>query len=133
MHELEHESGLHITHHDIHANEGHGEPWLISYADMMTLLFGFFVLMYSYAIADNKAKETIKKEISQSMGGKYENPYENASKKILEQIKKENVADQVSVELTPDGVRMTSKGTFFSNRVQPFLVPLRRSFLVESL
>ncbi|MCX6127235.1 MAG: OmpA family protein [Proteobacteria bacterium] len=37
-----------------------GEPWLVSYADMMTLLFGFFVVMYSFAARDPKSEDCVK-------------------------------------------------------------------------
>ncbi len=49
------------------------EPWLVSYADMMTLLFGFFVLMYSFASAKEGTKqfEKIRKQLAEEFGGKY--------------------------------------------------------------
>jgi len=37
-----------------HAEEHDEEGWLVSYADMVTLLFGFFVIMYSMANLDEK-------------------------------------------------------------------------------
>ncbi len=57
-------------HHEIH-DDGHGakkhaaeheegEPWLVSYADLMTLLFGFFVVMYSFASKDPKNEECVR-------------------------------------------------------------------------
>ena len=45
-------------HHEEHAEEG--EPWLVSYADLMTLLFGFFVVMYSLAAKQPKAKDCVR-------------------------------------------------------------------------
>lgn len=41
-------------HHDDHEEEEHeeGEPWLMSYADMMTLLFCFFVIISSFGNYD---------------------------------------------------------------------------------
>ncbi len=39
-------------HHDIDEDHHEGEPWLVSYADMMTLLFCFFVIMTSFANFD---------------------------------------------------------------------------------
>jgi flagellar motor protein MotB len=58
--------------HPNHEEAEEGEPWLVSYADMMTLLFGFFVLMYSFAAA--KVDETsdewvkVKREVSAYFG-----------------------------------------------------------------
>ncbi|MEY3903296.1 MAG: Membrane MotB of proton-channel complex MotA/MotB [Pseudomonadota bacterium] len=50
-----------------------GEPWLVSYADMMTLLFGFFVLLYTFASAkvDSTAENwvKVKKELAAYFGG----------------------------------------------------------------
>lgn len=39
----------HAVHEEVHEGEG---PWIVSYADMMTLLFCFFVIMTSFANFD---------------------------------------------------------------------------------
>lgn len=44
--------------------------WLVSYADMMTLLFGFFVLMYSFSKVDEEKFEVVKKDLVKYFGGK---------------------------------------------------------------
>jgi chemotaxis protein MotB len=43
--------------------------WLVSYADMMTLLFGFFVLMYSFSRVDDKKFEIVRKDVARYFGG----------------------------------------------------------------
>ena len=43
--------------------------WLVSYADMMTLLFGFFVLMYSFSRVDPKKFEIVRKDVARYFGG----------------------------------------------------------------
>lgn len=57
-------------------DEEHSHPlahdesnWLVSYADMMTLLFGFFVLMYSMSRFDSSKFELISKELAKTFGG----------------------------------------------------------------
>ena len=37
-----------------HHEQGNHERWLVSYADFITLLFAFFVVLYSSAQTDNK-------------------------------------------------------------------------------
>jgi chemotaxis protein MotB len=43
--------------------------WLVSYADMMTLLFGFFVLMYTFSRIDEKKFEIVRKDVARYFGG----------------------------------------------------------------
>lgn len=43
--------------------------WLVSYADLMTLLFGFFVLLYSLTRFDNSKFDLVRKEIAKYFGG----------------------------------------------------------------
>ncbi|ASD65030.1 OmpA/MotB family protein [Bdellovibrio bacteriovorus] len=51
-------------------NAAHDESnWLVSYADMMTLLFGFFVLMYSMSRFDSNKFDLVSKEIAKYFGG----------------------------------------------------------------
>lgn len=47
--------------------EEHGEePWLISYADMVTLLFGFFVILYSFSTVDDKKFDQLSAKVAES-------------------------------------------------------------------
>lgn len=60
----------HHEEHDDHGSHSHDESnWLVSYADMMTLLFGFFVLMYSLSRFDNTKFDLVRKEVAQYFGG----------------------------------------------------------------
>ena len=38
----------------VEADESGDEQWIVSYADMVTLLFGFFVILYSFSTFDEK-------------------------------------------------------------------------------
>jgi chemotaxis protein MotB len=63
-------SGKQHQHHQQHEEEGEG--WLVSYADLMTLMFGFFVLMYKAVSDDGRVKE-LQKKIGESLSG-FERP-----------------------------------------------------------
>ncbi len=70
-------SGSRRRKRDRHHSSGHGDAamahdesnWLVSYADMMTLLFGFFVLMYTFSRIDTKKFEVIRKDVARYFGG----------------------------------------------------------------
>jgi chemotaxis protein MotB len=47
-----------------------GEAWLVSYADLMTLLFGFFVVLYSMSHIDERKLSAIGQDIASSLGNK---------------------------------------------------------------
>jgi chemotaxis protein MotB len=48
----------------------HDDGWIVSYADMMTLLFGFFVILYSFSQVDEKKLSEFGQEIAQTMGSR---------------------------------------------------------------
>lgn len=60
--------------------------WLVSYADMMTLLFCFFVLMYSMSKVDKNKFEVVRKEVAKFFGGKVTS--DPAVKKVEEAVRK---------------------------------------------
>lgn len=65
-HRPEHRHKKNHDHDDVLGGHGeeHGEPWLMSYADMMTLLFCFFVIMTSFGRFDNAEVAKLSKAIA---------------------------------------------------------------------
>jgi chemotaxis protein MotB len=52
-----------------HERKHDEEIWLVSYADMMTLLFGFFVILYTLSKVDEKKFAQIGKQLAEAFGG----------------------------------------------------------------
>lgn len=46
--------------------EGGDELWIVSYADMVTLLFGFFVLLYSFSTLDDKKFDQMTEKMAEA-------------------------------------------------------------------
>lgn len=95
--------------HDEH--EEHGEPWLVSYADMMTLLFGFFVLMYSLAVAkidkDDDKMIKMRKEMAKYFGGEYVTPEKNTLEDFKKAIKGTQLEKNINTKLSPEGLEIS--------------------------
>lgn len=45
-----------------------GEGWLVSYADMVTLLLGFFVVLYSFSEINEKKLDSVGREMAEALG-----------------------------------------------------------------
>lgn len=95
------------------AEEGGDENWLISYADMMTLLFGFFVLLMSFSKFDVEKFEKARQETTQFFGGEYRVPFEKFTKDLKGKIKEEKLDQQVMIKVDDTGVVITFRGALF--------------------
>lgn len=73
--------------HKKHHQANHiDEKWLVSYSDLMTLLFGFFVLMFSIA-SKNTGQAEMMSQISQAFNKKDQKPEEKKPEIPPEQLK----------------------------------------------
>jgi chemotaxis protein MotB len=109
----------HGTHEEVAL--AHDESnWLVSYADMMTLLFGFFVLLYSFSRIDEKKFEIIRKDVARYFGGQVRvNPtvkkMEEEMKDVISQAgldkKVEIIARDSEIELRFQGTLHFVSGT----------------------
>lgn len=53
-----------------HDDDQDAELWIVSYADMVTLLFGFFVILYSFSTLDESKFDEMSKELSAAFSAK---------------------------------------------------------------
>lgn len=109
------ESANDDTFHIEAPHEGHEEGWLVSYADLMTLLFGFFVIMYSISSVDKAKLEELKKMASKQFTNKeYVDPSASMSNDMEKTIKTMGLTfGDVEVTQAPDGVKLALRGRSF--------------------
>jgi chemotaxis protein MotB len=92
--------------------EGEGS-WLVSYADMMTLLVGFFVMLFSFSKIDSGEFEKVKKETTKVFGGEYQKPFEKLSNELKRVIEEQKLGDQVFMQESETGILLTFRGALF--------------------
>jgi chemotaxis protein MotB len=103
----------HPKHED--ATPVHDESnWLVSYADMMTLLFGFFVLMYSFSKIDEKKFEIIRKDVARYFGGQVKtNPtVKHVEREIDEIITQAGIDKNVQLIARDSELELRFNGSF---------------------
>ena len=87
-------------------HQGHDESnWLISYADMMTLLCVFYIMLFSMSKVNTPEFEKVKQQVAEHFGTKYESPTEDLGKFVTQIIQEAGVAKEVTV--TSDGVSVS--------------------------
>lgn len=101
------------------------EGWLLSYADLITNLLIFFVLLLSAASVSTSRMQ----QIAQSVSGKASPAsLESIGKEIDKTIAERNLQDRVETELTPDGLEISiNSGLMFdpgSAVIRPELLPV---------
>jgi len=96
------------------------ENWLITYADMITLLMAFFVILISMSKPDSKQSEKVTESLKQA--GfiedadvvKEQDPIEVVQEEIQSMIESNNLEQDMSVEKTDKGVQLElSSGSFY--------------------
>jgi len=114
-----------INQHEVKKEEPKQE-WLLTYADMMTLLFAFFVMMYSMSSPDpvkmSQIKDAMQKEAGKEGTIQSQNEIKQEFEEIVEKLDIESVANVIEdprgVALEMDGDICFSSG---STNIKPTL------------
>lgn len=97
--------------------------WLVSYADMMTLLCGFFIMLFSLSKLDDPKYEGLKESVAKQFGGKYQAPTAQLGN-YLTQVIQEAGLERFAV-IRPDayGVAIELESTVFFDTLSAELRP----------
>jgi len=96
---------------NINSQAEDSQPWLMTYADMMTLLFAFFVLLYSMSSPDPVKMAAMEDAIAKEAGIEGELKSQNQIKEELEEIiETTGVKNEAIVIKDPRGVAIELDG-----------------------
>lgn len=79
--------------------------WLISYADLMTLLFTLFVMLYS-SLVKNGEMDSVKRSLAMHFGTKYEHGIKQLNEVILTEVKDDPYLKAIETRPTVEGVEI---------------------------
>lgn len=114
--------------HPIAHEDGEGN-WLVSYADMMTLLVGFFVILLSFSSIDKAKLEEAQKSVSKKFGGTFDRPYGEIYERLKKALEKENLGDTFALKESALGVQISFLGTVFFNSGSVDIKPEAKAIL----
>jgi len=99
-----------------HLPENDESNWLVSYADMMTLLCGFFIMLFSLSKIDEPKFEKVKAALAEHFGGEYKSPNQELSKWVTQILQDTPLKGEADVEESEGGVAIIFKSqVFFRN------------------
>jgi chemotaxis protein MotB len=105
-------------------NEEHSDAnWIISYADMMTLLCIFFIMLFSMSKLNVPEFESAKKEVAEHFGTKYESPTEDLGKFINMVLVEAGVQKQVTMTSDGTAVAIAFHSTMFFDTLSAEISP----------
>lgn len=123
---------IHWNSHRYEEDEAGGdENWLISYADLMTLLFGFFVLLTVFSTPNSKKMEQLTKETAKAMGSKYVKPFNQLSNQLQKVLDQQSTKNVIAIESVNEGLILTASSTHFFAAGSDELHPDAEKMLTE--
>ncbi len=114
-----------------HQHQDDESNWLVSYADMMTLLCGFFIMLFSLTKMDEPQFEKIKATMAEQFGGEYRSPNEQMAKWVTQILQETPLKGEASVETSASGVAIVFRSQVFFDTLSAELTPNGRGILEE--
>jgi chemotaxis protein MotB len=115
-----------------HAPAAHDESnWLISYADMMTLLCGFFIMLFSMSTLDQPKYEQAKQSLAKQFHGEYTKPGKDLGEFASNILQEAGVEKKASVKSDASGVSITFESTIFFDTLSAEVKPAGREILTK--
>lgn len=108
------------------------DNWMLSYADLMTLLFAFFALLLAFSDLNEIKIEIVSKAMNRAMGGARVEPEVTLAQvqaELNELIQKENLSTQVKVNRDREGVSLSLRGSTFYESGSTKLLKTSKPFL----
>jgi len=97
--------------------------WLISYADLMTLLCGFFILMFSLSKLDQPEFEKVKEVLAKQFGGNYEAPTENMKAFFTQSLADLGLKNQAIIKADGFGVSVIFQSALLFDTLSADILP----------
>lgn len=98
--------------------------WLVSYADLLTLLLTFFMMLYA---TTDKSDKTARRSLASFVGGSQSIPAQQLAEIIIQQTKDDRYLYDVMTRPTVEGVEITFATTVLFDsgaaEIRPELVP----------
>jgi chemotaxis protein MotB len=108
-------------------NQGHGEPWLITYADMVTLLMALFIVLLSVSTVDQQKAEEMVDAVKEGAGAegktKGKMTFQDVKEKVEKVVKDNKLDNQVEAKLTPRGIDIEYSSSVFFDAGKADLKP----------
>ncbi len=116
--------------HTDHGDE-HGESWLMTYADTITNLLGFFVLIVSVSTIDMNKFSQVSEGVKEQMKSQQMEITSMAKlKKVLDSMMKDKVASgAININMDSKGINMTASNASFFNSGEAALLPDGRAII----
>jgi chemotaxis protein MotB len=97
-----------------HNEQQHDDTnWLVSYADMMTLLCGFFIMIFSISKLDQTEYEKLRESVSKTFKGKFESPIQEQADVLNQIIEQAGLKKDAIVTTDASGVSVAFKSKLF--------------------
>lgn len=110
--------------------------WLVSYADMMTLLCGFFIMLFSMSKLDTPKYDTFKEAVVKQFGGEYTSPTKDLVKDASKVIKDLDIEKTATLKSDSQGITIIFESTVFFETLSSDITPEGKkvlSNLIESI
>lgn len=120
------------------SDEKHGSLWLLTYADMITLILAFFVVLAAISDVNPAKLELVTKSTKKSLGstekvqkGVPVLSLDELIKAVQQIVKQQKLENQVEVTATSRGVVVSGRGAMFfrsgDSKVLPAAMPLLKA------
>ena len=107
--------GRHFHDEDEHDEDDHppaseGEGWLVSYADLMTLLFGFFAMLFTYATFEDETEVKyvkVNQKVAKYFGNYQTTPIEAVAKELKGSFKDTPFVSDIDLRISDQSLEIS--------------------------